>query len=164
MGFFGTLFGTTSDGKACSGISSVVGVQTRKLVGIWLVVEPYPSEKWWSSSELGLLFPIYGKKKCSKSPTRNKLEGNWEQRTTWAVKAAPWTSGRLEQIVLLHKVFGVFLASQHKGCHFQGIGVQPQNWFRSLLSIQYIHVQYTPKLWFFPNIVPGYTQSLGKPI
>ena len=27
----------------------------------WLVVEPYPSEKWWSSSVGGTTFPIYGK-------------------------------------------------------------------------------------------------------
>ena len=27
----------------------------------WLVVEPYPSEKWWSSSVGMMKFPIYGK-------------------------------------------------------------------------------------------------------
>ena len=29
---------------------------------VWLVVEPYPSEKWWSESQLGWWFPICGKK------------------------------------------------------------------------------------------------------
>ena len=29
----------------------------------WLVVSTYPSEKWWSESQLGWLFPIYGKNK-----------------------------------------------------------------------------------------------------
>jgi len=122
--------------------------------GIWLVVA-HPSEKY-EFVRVGIIVPnIWKHKKCSKSATRNKLEGNWEQRTTSAVKAAPWTWERLEQIVLLHKVFGVFLASQHKGCHFQGIGVQPQIWFRSLLSIQYIHVQYTQKLWFSQTLFLG---------
>ena len=39
----------------------------------WLVVEPYPSEKWWSSSVGIITFPIYGKSKnaCSKPPTRS---------------------------------------------------------------------------------------------
>ena len=112
-----------------------------------------------------LLFPTEWKNKikCSKASTRNKLEGNWEQRTTWAAKAAPWTWGRLEQIVLLHKVFGVFLASQHKGCHFQGIGVQPQIWFRSLLSIQYIHVQYTQELWFSQTLFLGILNLWANP-
>ena len=36
----------------------------------WLVVEPYPSEKWWSSS-VGIIIPnIWKNKKCSKPPTR----------------------------------------------------------------------------------------------
>ena len=41
----------------------------------WLMVEPYPSEKWWSKSQLGWwLFPIYiekiwNNKTCSKPPT-----------------------------------------------------------------------------------------------
>ena len=30
------------------------------LTMIWLVVEPYPSEKWWSSSVGMMKFPIYG--------------------------------------------------------------------------------------------------------
>ena len=30
----------------------------------WLVVEPYPSEKWWSSSVGMMTFPIYGKLKA----------------------------------------------------------------------------------------------------
>jgi hypothetical protein len=35
----------------------------------WLVVEPYPSEKY--ENQLGLLFPTEWKnKKCSKPPTR----------------------------------------------------------------------------------------------
>ena len=37
------------------------------LIFIWLVVEPYPSEKY--ESQLGWFFSIYGKK-CSKPPTR----------------------------------------------------------------------------------------------
>ena len=36
----------------------------------WLVVEPYPSEKWWSSSVGVSNFPIYGQT-CSKPPTRS---------------------------------------------------------------------------------------------
>jgi len=39
----------------------------------WLVVEPYPSEKY--ESQLGLLFPIiiWKNKTCSKPPTRNSI-------------------------------------------------------------------------------------------
>ena len=40
-----------------SDVSPTSTVQALKL--IWLVVEPYPSEKY--KSELGLSFPIYGK-------------------------------------------------------------------------------------------------------
>ena len=34
-----------------------------------LVVEPYPSEKWWSSSVGMMTFNIWKNKKCSKAPT-----------------------------------------------------------------------------------------------
>ena len=39
----------------------------------WLVVEPYPSEKWWSSSVGMMKFPTEWEKysKCSKPPNRS---------------------------------------------------------------------------------------------
>ena len=41
------------------------------LQNFWLVVEPYPSEKWWSSSVGMKTFPTEWKNKtCSKPPTR----------------------------------------------------------------------------------------------
>ena len=44
----------------------------------WLVVEPYPSEKWWSSSVGMMKFPIYGKiRTCSKPPSRKWFDINW---------------------------------------------------------------------------------------
>ena len=44
----------------------------------WLVVSTNPSEKWWSESQLGLLFPIYGKiiQSCSKPPSSIKTDQN----------------------------------------------------------------------------------------
>jgi len=43
-----------------------------------LVVEPYPSEKWWSSSVGMMKFPIYGKiRTCSKPPSRKWFDINW---------------------------------------------------------------------------------------
>ena len=38
-----------------------VGFLPWDVVQIWLVVEPYPSEKWWSSSVGIMKVPIYGK-------------------------------------------------------------------------------------------------------
>jgi hypothetical protein len=37
-----------------------------------LVVEPYPSEKWWSSSVGMMTFPIYGKIKFMFQTTNQK--------------------------------------------------------------------------------------------
>ena len=43
----------------------------------WLVVEPYPSEKWWTSSVGMMTFPIYGKIKMFQSTNQNKTWLKW---------------------------------------------------------------------------------------
>ena len=48
--------------KDLSGLKCQLSQNIRAMINqIWLVVEPYPSEKWWSSSVGRMTFPIYGK-------------------------------------------------------------------------------------------------------
>jgi len=55
---------------------------------IWLVVEPYPSEKYMSSSVGMMKFPIYGKK--SKPPTSFDREFHcWDLLGSYPWKASP---------------------------------------------------------------------------
>ena len=74
----------------------------------WLVVEPYPSEKY--ESQLGWLFPIYGKiKKCSKPPT-NKIN-----KTQWNSSILAMRIGRMcrAQNCMLSPCFFDFCTSVH---------------------------------------------------
>ena len=79
---------------------------------IWLVFEPYPSEKWWSSSVGMMKFPTGWKKssKCSKPPTRNTLAVG--TGGTFEKKMCPTTEKNGEFDGLSCEVFAGLL-SQH---------------------------------------------------
>ena len=67
----------------CSDWSEKMGIPHRMAFNNWLVVEPYPSEKWWSSLVGMMTFPIYiyiymyGKTKNVPNHQPDKWMGCW---------------------------------------------------------------------------------------
>ena len=121
----------------------------------WLVVEPYPSEKWWSESQLGLLFPTEWKviKFMFQSTNQLFIEIPMKIDIKWPTNAD--LKNLLKHLQLrLGRLNGHLLFSSFSGVHLYGFvwkyGTPPSSGlscvFPMTMAINggYTHVQTKP--------------------